>query len=76
MLLTDLLPILKELSPADKQKVIDFLTSELANEETAKLVELGLEPGRTYEIWSPYDAFEAAKKLAKLLKDHQKSNDA
>lgn len=68
MVLTELLPILKELSREDKQRVIDFLSSDLAEDETLKL----LKNGGYYEIWSPYDAFEAAHVLGKMLEEHQK----
>ncbi|GET35610.1 hypothetical protein [Microseira wollei] len=69
MVLTELLPILKELSREDKQRVIDFLSSEIAEEETLKQ----LKNGGNYEVWSPYDAFEAAQVLEKMLEEHQKT---
>jgi hypothetical protein len=63
MIVTDLLPVLQNLSPADKLRVIEFLQSELAKEETLTL----LKNGQSYEIWSPYDAFEAENILGKML---------
>jgi hypothetical protein len=41
---------------------MQFLVTELAQEE-----EPTLQPGTTYEIWSPFDSHEAAHKLAQML---------
>jgi hypothetical protein len=67
MSLTELLPKLQELSRADKLRVIEFLASELSKSETLSL----LEPGKTYEVWSPYDAFEAVHILGKMLEERK-----
>ena len=72
MSLVDLLPKLQELSRADQLRVIEFLASELFKKETISL----LEDGRTYEIWSPYDAFEAADVLGKMLEEDKVNQDA
>ncbi|VXD11105.1 conserved hypothetical protein [Planktothrix serta PCC 8927] len=72
MIVTDLLPLLQSLSRADKLLAIEFLTSELAKEETLS----PLKDGQTYEIWSPYDAFEAAHILGKMLDKDKESQDA
>lgn len=29
-----------------------------------------IEDGKTYEVWSPYDAFSAEKVLTNMLKQH------
>jgi hypothetical protein len=62
MTLTELFPTLRNLPRADKLKVMQFLVTELAQEE-----EPTLQAGATYEIWSPFDSHEAAHKLAQLL---------
>ncbi|PSB55490.1 hypothetical protein [Chamaesiphon polymorphus] len=62
MTITELFPTLRNLPRADKLKVMQFLVTELAKEE-----EPALQPGATYEIWSPFDSHEAAHKLAQLL---------
>lgn len=62
MAITELLPTLRDLSRADKLKVIQFLIAELTKEE-----EPVLEPGATYKVWSPLNSHEAAHKLAQLL---------
>ncbi len=70
MVVTDLLPTLKELSRADKLRVMLFLITELAKEEGVTQ-----ESGSAHRIWSPY-SHEAAQKLATLLEEQQKSENA
>lgn len=72
MIVTDLLPMLQNLSRADKLRVIEFLASELAKEETLST----LKHGQTYEVWSPYDAFEAETVLGKMLEEDRANQDA
>jgi antitoxin (DNA-binding transcriptional repressor) of toxin-antitoxin stability system len=62
MITTDLFPMLKSLSRADKLKVMQFLIAELAKEE-----EPTLQAGATYSLWSPLNSHEAAHKLSQLL---------
>lgn len=64
MISNELLEELHKLNRADKLRVIQLLVGELAAEEAALL-----SPGATYEVWSPYDAPEAAATLLKLLDD-------
>ncbi|MCY7376428.1 MAG: hypothetical protein LH472_10710 [Pyrinomonadaceae bacterium] len=76
MTLTEVLPNLKQLSRTEKLRVVHILIDEIAAEETtaaAEETELNnlLESGRTYEIWSPYDSFDAAAKLNQLLEEHK-----
>jgi hypothetical protein len=67
MTLTEILPSLQKLSHQEKIKAIQFLATELAKEEQNSV---GLENGKTYEIWSPYDAFSAEKVLTDMLNQH------
>ena len=71
MSLTELLPALRELSRADKLRVMQFLVLELAAEEGAVLT-----PEVSYPIWSPYEAFDAAAVLLDLLKSTEQSKHA
>lgn len=71
MTLTDLLPTLRNLSRAEKFKVMEFLATELAREE-----ELTLQPGATYSLLSPLNSHEAAQKLAQLLESEQMEENA
>lgn len=65
---TELFPALRNLSRDEKIKALKFLEQELQSEEDQKLLQL-LQPGATYEIWSPFNSHEAAQTLAKLLED-------
>jgi hypothetical protein len=67
MALTEILPSLQNLSHQEKIKAIQFLATELAKDEQNSVA---LENGKTYEIWSPYDAFSAEKVLADMLQQH------
>ena len=48
-------------------KAIQFLAAELARDEQNPDF---LENGKTYEVWSPYDAFAAEKTLTDMLQEH------
>ena len=63
MTLSELLPALHGLPRSDKLRVIQLLASDVAREEgdTAAIAE-GM-----YPIWSPYDAFEGAATLLRVL---------
>jgi hypothetical protein len=68
--LADLLPELHKLSRADKLRAMSFLVNELTIEEESLLT-----PGALYEVWSPYDAPEAAEKLLTMLAADDRSGD-
>jgi hypothetical protein len=61
--LTELLPLLHRLSRAEKLHVMQFLVSELVQEESDLL-----KPSMAYPVWSPYDAHEAADAMLEVLK--------
>ena len=58
-----LLPALRSLSRADKIRAIELLAGDLAREESPPL----LEPGASYEVLAPIEAFEAAAILLREL---------
>jgi hypothetical protein len=62
MLTKDLINSLQNLTRADKLQAMQVLVSTLAQEESNLL-----KPGLTYEVSSPYDSFEAAKKMLEVL---------
>jgi hypothetical protein len=66
MTTADLFPTLRELTRAEKLKVMQFLIAELAKEE-----EPTLQAGATYSLWSPLNSHEAAHKLSQLLESNQ-----
>ena len=63
----ELLDQLRQLSPAEKFQMMQFLMAELAKEEMLKL----LDNGAAYRVWSPYDYGDAAQKLMSLLEQEE-----
>jgi hypothetical protein len=62
-ILIELLPTLRVLSRADKLRAVQYLVSELVRDEDTGL----LRSDKSYPVWSPYDAHEAADILLKAL---------
>jgi hypothetical protein len=69
MILADLLPAARQLSSAEKLKLIQILAEEL---ETAEKI-APLEPCKTYDLPTPYDCFEAGAAMLKVLKQSKAS---
>ena len=68
MSLTEVLPSLKSLNRSEKLRVVKILIDEITQEE-----ESFFESGAEYEVWSPYDSYDAADKLRQILEE-SKSN--
>ncbi|MEG3848085.1 hypothetical protein QT971_11705 [Microcoleus sp. herbarium19] len=68
----ELLDQLRQLSPADKFQIMQFLMAELAKEEMLK----PLDNDAGYRVWSPYDCGYAARKLMSLLEQEETKEDA
>jgi hypothetical protein len=64
MIDTHLFTELGQLNRADKLRIMQFLIIELAKEEGSLF-----KPDAQYPIWSPYNSYEAAGSLLKLLND-------
>ena len=64
MEMTQILPELRKLKRVEKLYIMQFLVSELAQEENELI-----QPGVSYPIWSPYDAFDAAATMLKVLQE-------
>lgn len=62
MLSSELMATLQGLDRTDKFYIVQALISELAQQE-----EQLLKQGQSYPVWSPYDAFDAADKMLKML---------
>lgn len=73
MLSEQLLQELHQLNRTEKFRVVQILVSELAKGETS--VEALLQPDAEYEIWSPFDAYEAAATLQAMLDEHKRDHD-
>ncbi|OUL32255.1 hypothetical protein [Nostoc sp. 106C] len=70
MSIAELFPTLRNLSRAEKLQVMQFLVQELADEEA-----LSLQPGATYQVWSPFNSHDAALKLGALLEEDRQPSD-
>jgi len=63
MTLTELLPMVRQLSASDKLKLIRILAEELdTNEDISPL-----EPDKVYYLPTPYDSFGAGKTLRQAM---------
>ena len=63
MSLAELMPALQNLPRDDKLQVIRLLVSDLTRQEGIDL----LQSGASYPIWTPFDAYDAARSLQQLL---------
>ncbi len=66
MSLAEVLPSLKNLNRSEKLRVVKILIDEISGEE-----ESFFESGAEYEIWSPYDSYDAAEKLRQMLEENK-----
>lgn len=66
MMLNEIKGNLKELSRAEKFHIIQFLLTELSEEE--QHLSHHFKPDSQHGFWSQHNAFEAAEKLQYLLK--------
>lgn len=73
MLSEQLLVELRQLNRTDKFRIVQMLVNELAQEETE--AESLLQSGAEYEIWSPFDAYEAAETLQAMLDEHKRDHE-
>lgn len=64
MEMAQILPELRKLKRGEKLFVMQFLVSELVQEENELI-----QPGVAYPVWSPYDAYDAAAKMLKALNE-------
>ncbi|HQR09303.1 MAG TPA: hypothetical protein PLN21_20945 [Gemmatales bacterium] len=62
MSLTEVLPEVQTLSRLEKISLIEFLTQELERDKYSLI-----EPGRSYPVWSPDQAYSAADTLLQVL---------
>lgn len=58
----ELMPLLRQLSRPEKLHVMQCLVSDLAQDESDLIRQ-----DMSYPVWSPYDAFEAADIMLKVL---------
>jgi hypothetical protein len=63
MSLAELMPALQNLPRNDKFEVIRFLVSDLTRQEGIEC----LQSGASYPIWTPLEAYDAARSLQQVL---------
>lgn len=68
MLEPDLLEEIRTFSPREKRELLTFLLRELDAGDGDMLA-----PSAHYEVWSPYDAADAARQLQKLLESPEEA---
>ncbi|KYC41109.1 hypothetical protein WA1_23480 [Scytonema hofmannii PCC 7110] len=73
MPVTELLQDLQKLSRADKLKVMQFLILELSREEETESSLYKFQSHVNDTMNSPYDSYEAAHKMNKMLEDYKHS---
>ena len=66
MSLAEVVPILKMLPREERKQLAELLNRDLANEELAE--ELSFLSKSPQEVWSPFDAYEAAETLLEVLR--------
>lgn len=64
MSLTEVLPEVQSLSRLEKISLMEFLTQELERDKDHLI-----EPGRSYPVWSPDQAYSAAATLLEVLEE-------
>jgi hypothetical protein len=70
MSLADLLPTVQALPRADKLRLAQLLIVDLARDEGVPLIEAD----RTYPVWTPYHAYDAAAVLLNFLETHRNAS--
>lgn len=68
MTVVELFPQLQALPRDEKLRVVQFLVGEIAREEELQ----PLVAGADYQIWSPFNATEAAATLQSLLEQEKR----
>lgn len=71
MVSSKLIATLRELSRSDKFYIMQFLISELAQQEPELI-----KPEQAYPVWSPYGADEAADTMLEALQATKAQNHA
>lgn len=67
MSLPEVLPNIRALSRTDKLRLIQLLAQELERDESDLI-----EPGQSYPVWSPDQAFSAAAALLEALEEDKR----
>lgn len=66
MTLNELLPSLHALPRGDKLRLIQLLAADVATEDG-----IAADPETAYPVWSPYEAFDGAATLLRVLEEEK-----
>lgn len=69
MSLTELIPLVNNLSQPDKLSLFKLLAEQIPDAELQAIFSAS-----EYPVWSPYDATEAADILMQMIQDDQKAS--
>ena len=69
MSLSELIPLVNNLSQSDKLSLFKLLTAQIPDAELQVIF-----PASEYPVWSPYDATEAANILMQMIQEEQKAS--
>ncbi len=65
MSITELMPMLKSLPRDEKLQVFRLMASDLTQDAGVDI----LQSGASYPIWTPFNAYDAAQSLQRLLEE-------
>jgi hypothetical protein len=69
MSLSELIPLVNNLSQSDKLSLFKLLAAQVPDAELQAIFSAS-----EYPVWSPYDATEAANILLQMIQDEQKAS--
>jgi hypothetical protein len=69
MSLSELIPLVNNLSQVDKLSLFKLLAAQVPDPELQAIFSAS-----EYPVWSPYDATEAANILMQMIQDEQKAS--
>jgi hypothetical protein len=69
MSLSELIPLVNNLSQSDKLSLFKLLSAQVPDSELQAIFSAS-----EYPVWSPYDAMEAANILMQMIQDEQKAS--
>jgi hypothetical protein len=69
MSLSELIPLINNLSQSDKLSLFKLLAAQVPDAELQAIFSAS-----EYPVWSPYDATEAANILMQMIQDEQKAS--
>jgi len=73
MVMDEIIPTVREMSRADKWRLMQFLVTELAEQEDESILEELQLSGKTFQIWSPHASVGATDALLAALNAEERN---